>query len=154
MKEILFLIPVKLTRPYFSSLYCECERRLYSRFIEELRPIWRGVPRETEEFDEEKVIEVLRRETRQSRAIKLLVVAPTASEQFTIGVAKVARAEKLPVLALSLPFQFPEVFSDHGLPVPAAVHCDSEIGTKELACAASRELVRRRRTSRSPRVVL
>src|SRR5437764_15494029 len=118
MKEILFLIPVKLTRPYFSSLYCECERRLYSRFIEELRPIWRGVPRETEEFDEEKVIEVLRRETRQSKAIGLLVVAPTASEQFTIGVATVAREKKLPVLALSFPFHFPEIFANHRLPIP------------------------------------
>lgn len=106
MKEILFLFPFKLTRPYFSSLCCECETSVYTRFGEDLRPIWRGLPRETEEFDEQEVIRILHRELRQSAAVSLLVVAPTASKRLTEGVAQVALERGLPVVALPIPRSF------------------------------------------------
>jgi ABC-type sugar transport system substrate-binding protein len=154
MKEILFLIPARLTRPYFSSLCCECEISVYTRFGDELRPIWRCVTRETEEFDERTVSAILHREMRQSKAIGLLVVAPTASEQLTIAVADVARDRKVPVLALSLPFASPSVFTERQLPIPAAVYCDSASGARELARAASRELEGRSPRLTKPSVVL
>src|SRR3954462_2620688 len=87
IKEVLFLEPAHLTRPFFSNLYYACESRIYEKF-NRWRPIRRCIPRSANEFDTATVINVLTRELGHSNAIKLLVVAPTASEELTRGIAR------------------------------------------------------------------
>ena len=154
LHEVLFLIPAKLSRPFFADLCCECENSIYDRFGDGLRPIWRCVPRQSDEFNEKTVVAVLRREMRQTNAIRLLITIPTSSKQNAIGVADIAKERNIPVVALTLPFHFPSVFRKRKLPVPPVVLCDSAQGTRELGKAASLELHRQRPGMLAPTVVL
>jgi ABC-type sugar transport system substrate-binding protein len=155
MTEILFLVPYRLTRPYFASLYCECERWIYHRHGEKYRLIWRCMTREKDELDGEEVVRILEREIRQSQKPPgVLVVAPNMSKELADGVALAAYQHRIPVLALSLPFQSTEPFTSHHLRVPPVVQCDSAAGARLLAAAAGRDLNKRRPPSKHPRVVL
>ena len=144
MKEVIFLIPTRLTRGYFLTLYQRCEQEIYKRFGDELRPIARGVPRETKEFDPKEVLSVLEREFHQSGTIGYLVVAPTSSRPLAQGVAEIAKRKNIPVIALSLPFPSRVDFEQKGLQVPPSVVSDSESATRQLGIEAAAELKRRR----------
>jgi ABC-type sugar transport system substrate-binding protein len=154
MHEVLLLIPAKLTRPFFAELYCECENSIYDHFGDYLRPIWRCVPRESDEFDERTVLRVLRREMRQSNAIRLMVVVPTASKQIAACVAEIGKDRNIPIVALTLPFHCRSVFRKLKLPIPPVVHCDNAQGTRQLGEAAGLEYRRRRPGTQTPSLVL
>src|SRR5206468_2049358 len=109
LKEALFLIPEKLTRPFFAQLYQECERAIDTEFGDELRPVLRFVLRRDEEsFDPNIGLERLRREFEWSKAIHVLVVVPTSSTELTRGIARSVtnlddeQGRSLPVVALAL----------------------------------------------------
>ena len=151
VREILFLIPYRLTRPYFSSLYSECEYRIYALPNLILRVVWRCVTRETDEFDAAKVVEILERELTHSDRISLLVVTPTADRALTEGIAKTAKERNFPIIALSLPFQDSKPFDGR---LPPTVHCNSKSGGTQLARAAGADFRSRWPHVKNPQVVL
>lgn len=155
--EILFLIPYHLTRPYFSSLYSDCEYHIATEYGEDYRVVWRCVTRLEDEFDAGKVVGALRKEWKQSDKIGLLVVTPTGSRELADGIVRSMTARTrgtIPTIAVSLPFQNREPFDANKLPFPPTVYCDSKDGGKQLAMAARDDFRRRWPTLPRPNVVL
>ncbi len=138
-EEILFLIPYMPTRPYFSSLYCECERKF--RDHDELgkyRLIWRFLPYEDESF-EYQVSRILKREIdNNGNFMRLLVVAPRRSWPLTEAVAEWSKQHGIPVVSVALRFQFSDPFP--GKKRPPAVYTDGKQCMQKLADAAFAEL--------------
>lgn len=136
MREALFVIPARLTRPFFTRLYVECERAIFNRFGVEVRPVVRSVSNPGEQFSAQEVIRVLEREFEYGSSIGALIVVPTDSRQLSHGVADVAVRHRLPVIALTLPFY---CWPGQNTGRPPLVICESSKGTYELARAAAIE---------------
>lgn len=154
MNEILFLIPYKITRPYFADLFCECEQAINDRVPEPHRLVLRCVPREDQELTDAKILGIMQSEFAATHRIKLMVVTPTQSMKLTERVAEVIRDLNIPAVALSLPFHNREVFDRSRVPHPPAIYCDSEKSSEELARTAAKELGERFPGVTAPHVVL
>lgn len=152
ISEALFLIPARLTRPFFSRLYAECEARIFAHFKEEVRPVVRAVSSVQAQFDAKEVTRILEREFRMnSGRIKFLIVVPTDSSELSLGVSEVIKSHNIPTIALTLPFHgWPSSNGSPAPPKPPSILCKSAEGTRELGRAASIEL--RRKGVHQPRV--
>jgi len=154
MNEILFLIPYKITRPYFADLFCECEQAINDRVPEPYRLVLRCVPREDQELTDNKILGILQSEFAGTHSIKLMVVAPTQSKRLTERVAGVIHDWNIPTVALSLPFHNVEEFDQLKVPHPPAVYCNSTDSTEKLARTAVEELTERFHGVTNPNLVL
>lgn len=155
--EALFVIPARLTRPFFTQLYAACEEKIFQHFKETIRPVVRAVTSVDAQFDAGEVTRILEREFRMNPGrIKFLIVVPTDSKELSVGVAQVSSDHSVPVIALTLPFhQWPEKFEDESgnptgkserklpPPPPPVILCKSDHGTRELARVAALELRKR-----------
>lgn len=160
VREVLFIIPTNLTRPYFSSLYATCESVLFRRFQGsevQVRPVLRSVERE---FDTAQIRAVIEREFSLSDRIDFLVVAPTENKDLDQAVSEILavqakkRDRPLPAVALSLPFHNREVFESQGLQVPPTVVSKSHDAAFELGRNAIDDFVKSNAKSKDICVLL
>lgn len=158
-REVVFLIPARITRPFFSQLYAECETRIFEHFNEQIRPVIRAVSNRQSQFCADEITRTLDRELRLSQSIAALVVVPTDSPELSLAVSRVSQSKGIPVIGLTLPFlEWPTDStkrhpSGHKLRPPYVI-CNSPVGTRKLAEVAAEEFRARNTTGRKAHVVV
>jgi len=156
VKEVLFLIPENLSRPFFAQLYEHCEAEIGTEFNGKLRPILRVVPRDGVTFQTKQVLDLLCHEFDWTSAIHALVVVPTSCARLTQGIARAVKefaareGRPLPVVALTLQFHDDNAFVELGLPRPPCVKCDNFHGALRLGERAAEHI----KDCKSPCVVM
>ena len=135
-QEVLFLIPARITLPFFTRLYAECERAIFRRFQSRFRPILRAINGTEGQFDESTLVETLVRELKFATQLTTIVICPTESIALASRVRDLATQHDLRVIALTLPFRRWPVEPAR----PQVVLCNSGKAVEAIADAAVAEL--------------
>jgi hypothetical protein len=142
MKEVLFLIPARITLPFFTKLYSECESAIFTRFKGELRPVLRAVSGNGEQYDADELAKVLRRELKEGHNIHAVVVCPTESKSVGEVLKSEANKHDFFVVALTLPLRGwndSKLTERCRIPRPSLVVCDSGPAAERLGITAAKE---------------
>ena len=142
--EVLFLLPARITRPFFSSFHAACEERFVVLFQDKLRPVLAYVYRDDVEFITIHVYNQLQQQFRWSDRIRLLVVVPTECPNLCQSIANISQEKRIPVIAATLQFPDASCFSDELLGKPSFVGCDNKFGAAKLGEFAARQLTHKR----------
>lgn len=142
-REVLFLIPWGLPRPFFSKLCWECE--LLIGAIHGVRPIFRCLHRDPDGDLVRDASLVLMRELQWTPSERLIavVVAPTGDAGLERSIAEFCGENRVQPIALSLPFHSPDLFKQHGFPQPPVVWADGTAKCEELGMLAADRFSRR-----------
>lgn len=162
-REVLFVIPAQLTRPYFLELCRHCEESIFvnndDRF--RIRPILRCVPARGPVESGHAIRTILDRDLKSVSPgqIAAIVVAPTGDQTLERDVASFSKEHAIPAVALSLPFQHPKVFTEYGIAVPPHVISNGTSAVRELGRHAAETLSKSTHTdtivrSNNPTVLL
>lgn len=145
-KEVLFFFTASIRKPYFAELLEACQSAFRKTFGDSVDAVFRAVPEGGDYRCDVALAELLQETPRLISSTAALVVVPTWSAPFTDAVASLARNFHVPVVAFTLPFCNPAVFTTRGVSQPPVVMSHNHQGAVLLGKAVGEAVLARRST--------